>query len=263
MFESAKYCCLSYSSGLWTRDLCLTGLARRRRKTSMAFARSLGALTLAVALVASAAAAENGKERHFPLEPPDTSSPRATLKTFIDNVNEVYRLYRLEGLTYQNQALLQNLAPYIFGTLDLSQIPPTQLRSTGTTAAAQLKEVLDRIEVPPYEEIPDATGMKALVEAGEPPRWRIPHTEITIARIEEGPRQTRSRCRGRIATHPSGRLRQALRRQIHRLAQRRTGSCRRAVGGRADLSVAGQDRHRDRGWLRSGAGSTTPAGYRP
>jgi MscS family membrane protein len=190
MFESGEYRYLSYLSDLLGRDLRLKGSARRRRKTVTRFARSAGVLVLlAVALVASAAAENNEKEKHFPLEPPDTSSPRATLKTFIDSVNAVYRLYRVEGLTYENQARFQNLTRYGLATLDLSQIPPTQLRSTGTTAAAQLKEVLDRIEVPPYEEIPDAAAMKALAEAGEPPRWRIPHTEITIAPIEKGPQQ--------------------------------------------------------------------------
>jgi MscS family membrane protein len=160
-----------------------------RRKDPVTFARSASALVLTVALIVSAAAAEDEKEIRLPLEPPDTSSPRATLKTFIDSVNEAYRLYRTEGLTYENQVRFQNLSPYISGTLDLSQVSPTQLRSTGTTAAALLKEVLDRIEVPPYKEIPDADAMKARIEAGEPPRWRIPHTGITIARIEEGPQQ--------------------------------------------------------------------------
>jgi MscS family membrane protein len=189
MSESAEYRYLCDRPVLLARGLSLTGSAPRRRDIPTTFVRRVGAVALAVGLIASAPAAENEKEKRFPLEPPDTSSPRATLTTFIDNVNETYRLYRVEGLTYKNQARFQNLMPYIFGTLDLSQIPPTQLRSTGPTAAVLIKEVLDRIEVPPYEDIPDAAAMKALAEAGEPPRWRIPHTEITIARMKEGPQQ--------------------------------------------------------------------------
>ncbi|MDX1488124.1 MAG: mechanosensitive ion channel, partial [Acidiferrobacterales bacterium] len=190
MSESAESRYLCYFRGLLVPGLPVKGAARRRRQVPMMFARSTAALVLCLGFVASALAQEEIKEEdRFPLEPPDTSSPRATLKTFIDNVNEIYRIYRVEGLTYKNIWRYRNLRPYIYGTLDLSQIPPTQLRSTGVTAAALIKEVLDRIEVPPYEDIPDAEAMKALIEAGEPPRWRIPHTEITIARTKEGPQQ--------------------------------------------------------------------------
>lgn len=189
MFDSTSCFLLSRLAGWRTRSTLLGMSLPRLRRGPSRLAYRVGVLALTVVLIASAAAVEDKKEKRFPLEPPDTSSPRATLKTFIDNVNEAYRLYRVEGLTYENQALFRNLLPYILSTLDLSQIPPTQLRSTGQTAAAQLKEVLDRIEVPAYEEIPDAAAMKALIEAGEPPRWRIPHTGITIARIEEGQQQ--------------------------------------------------------------------------
>ena len=190
MSEFAENRYLNYFPGLRAHDLRLTTPAQRRRTVPTIFARSTATLVLCLGLVASALGQEEEKEEdRFPLEPPDTSSPRATLKTFIDNINEVYRIYRVEGLTYENQVRFQNFMPHIFGVLDLSQIPPTQLRNTGITAAALLKEVLDRIQVPPYEEIPDADAMKKLIEAGEPTRWRIPHTEITIARKMEGPKQ--------------------------------------------------------------------------
>jgi MscS family membrane protein len=189
MSESTKHRYL-YFSRLLVPDLPLEGAFRHGRQVRTMFARSTATLVLCLGLVASVLGQEEKKEENrFPLEPPDVSSPRATLKTFVDNVNEIYRIYRVEGLTYENQVRFQNLSPYILGTLDLSQVPPTQLRSTGTSAGALLKEVLDRIEVPPYEDIPDAEAMKKLIEAGEPPRWRIPHTEITIARIKEGPQQ--------------------------------------------------------------------------
>jgi MscS family membrane protein len=47
-----------------------------------------------------------------------------------------------------------------------------------------LKEVLDRTEVPPDNEIADDTE----VSDGSVTRWTIPDTRITIARIEDGPR---------------------------------------------------------------------------
>ncbi len=162
-----------------TSGTFLTGSARR--------VASAWIVALSLGLPAMAPAAEDGAG--FPLEPPDTSSPRATLKTFIDNINDLYRIYRMEGVTDTNRAQFETLAARALGTLDLSQISPTQRKTASREAAALIKEVLDRIEPPPDEAVPDAAAMQALQESGAPPRWRVPHTEITIARVGEGPRQ--------------------------------------------------------------------------
>ncbi len=123
------------------------------------------------------------------LAPPDTSSPRTTLQTFNDSINDVYRIAREEGRSlrsaYQRGANVERM----LRCLDLSEIPPVQKRSFGTEAAVCLKEVLDRHESLLEKDIPDAAAMQKLSEAGEPLRWRFPHTEITIARIKDGPRE--------------------------------------------------------------------------
>jgi MscS family membrane protein len=124
-----------------------------------------------------------------PLAPANTSSPRATLKTFIDAIDEAYRIYRTEGMSRKNRPQMLSLGDVILETLDLSEVPPTQARGVGIQTMALIKEVLDRIELPPPEAIPDAETMRALEEAGEPARWSVPYTEITIARVAEGPRQ--------------------------------------------------------------------------
>ncbi|MFQ5995621.1 MAG: mechanosensitive ion channel family protein [Acidiferrobacterales bacterium] len=143
----------------------------------------------ASALAAQPPAAEQEEPKFFPLDPPDTSSPRATLTTFLDNVHEAVRIYRAEGLTRKSQPRLDSAVARAVGCLDLSAVPPTKASSAGSLAAALIKEVLDRVERPPLESVPDAEGMKALEEAGALPRWRVPHTQITIARIADGPRQ--------------------------------------------------------------------------
>jgi MscS family membrane protein len=51
-------------------------------------------------------------------------------------------------------------------------------------AILQLKEVLDRVPLPPIETIPD----QQVVEAHGLTRWRVPHTSIDIAQVEKGPR---------------------------------------------------------------------------
>lgn len=69
--------------------------------------------------------------------------------------------------------------------LDLSKIPPTLVENAGIESVLFLKEILDRIKLPPYEEIPDLATM----ETKKWTRWTIPNTEITIARVKEGPRE--------------------------------------------------------------------------
>lgn len=50
--------------------------------------------------------------------------------------------------------------------------------------AIQLKEILDRIELPPLEEIPDRDA----IAKTSAKRWRLPNTEIDIVLVEDGPR---------------------------------------------------------------------------
>jgi MscS family membrane protein len=62
----------------------------------------------------------------------------------------------------------------------------------GRDGLVYLYEVLSRIELPPAAEIPDAavyadTGDKHETSA-KPASWTIPHTEITLARVDDGPR---------------------------------------------------------------------------
>ncbi len=74
-----------------------------------------------------------------PLKPADTSSPRATLKTFIENANTLYHTYLKEGYTLENKARIDGLADRVVGCLDLSKLPPTLARLRGIDTAALLK----------------------------------------------------------------------------------------------------------------------------
>ena len=121
-----------------------------------------------------------------PLEPADTSSPRATLKSFRENFNRAFRdYYDLKSYTFIADAASASRAKR---TLDTSKLPPAQASRLAGEAALLLYDVLDRVKLPPYEEIPDAAAMLEL-PAGEPRRWQVPSTAITIERIEEGPRR--------------------------------------------------------------------------
>jgi MscS family membrane protein len=73
--------------------------------------------------------------------------------------------------------------------LDLREVPPRLRRHFGIESAIQLKEVLDRIGLPPLEAVPGAAEIETLeLRRQEPLRWRIPGTELDIARVTEGPR---------------------------------------------------------------------------
>jgi MscS family membrane protein len=114
-----------------------------------------------------------------PLEPPDRSSPRATLTTFLDSIDTAWKLYSAGDPGFSE--------PFRDARecLDLSEIPPLVLQEVSEETALVLKEVLDRIELPPSNQTPDR---KAVEELGLT-RWTVPHTEINLIRIADGDRQ--------------------------------------------------------------------------
>ena len=137
-----------------------------------------------------------------PLEPPDTSSPRATLQGFSDNMNRAYRLLKAAHRQNMNtpgffpsdsvQQLAQQ-AETLFErgvySLNLSEVPDRLKQDAGYEGAIMLKEILDRITLPPPEEIPGTMTNRAGEELTDLDHWRIPRTEIVIERVEEGPRE--------------------------------------------------------------------------
>jgi MscS family membrane protein len=73
----------------------------------------------------------------------------------------------------------------VVGCLDLREVAPSLAESQGRQAAVCLKEVFDRIELPADADVPDA----AAVQRESLKRWRVPHTEITLVRVADGPRE--------------------------------------------------------------------------
>lgn len=132
-----------------------------------------------------------------PLKPIDTSSPRSTLLGFLEVMNDSYpkgiglmQTYLASPRFYLSPEEVSTMLEYRHGlvtaerALDLSDLSPSMVRESSRRRTIQLKEILDRIELPPLESIPDA---QAMVSA-EFKRWTIPGTEIRIARVEKGPR---------------------------------------------------------------------------
>ena len=132
-----------------------------------------------------------------PLAPADTSSPRATFKGFVETMNHGHallmeivksylgssRLYLSAEERMEVDRILDKLE-IAKRTMNLSELPAALATSLSVYRVLQLKEVLDRLELPAFESIPDAEAM----ESRQFKRWTLPGTEITIERVDEGPR---------------------------------------------------------------------------
>jgi len=119
----------------------------------------------------------------------DTSSPRATLRSFMQACDEIHRLIQHEHFLDLN--IPSHRAPIlrVLDCLDTSELPEYSKMERAGEAAICLKEVLDRVELPSFEEIPDAEAFQQTDEQPSLFRWRIPGTRITIVRVEEGPQR--------------------------------------------------------------------------
>ena len=138
---------------------------------------------LAVLLGAFVALPASASEQFNPLEPADTSSPRDTLRSYMEAWDDLYKQTHEEG---EFAALAVRR---IISCLDLSDVAPALRRGVSAESAVCLKEILDRIELPSWEEIPDIDQLSTENDSRPLRNWRIPGTEIRIARVMEGPRE--------------------------------------------------------------------------
>lgn len=147
------------------------------------------------------------------LRPVDTSSPRSSFEGFLDHVNQAYELasdatsalLATPPTTTREEALAaeaagMNLLQRASDTLDLSQIPEALRLGVGIEATLLLKEILDRMLLPPLDAVPSIQMVEESrrKSADDPQRkgrapfrWKLPNTEIEIVEIVEGERQGR------------------------------------------------------------------------
>ncbi|WP_041722369.1 mechanosensitive ion channel family protein [Maridesulfovibrio salexigens] len=117
----------------------------------------------------------------FPLEPPDTSSPRATFSSFIHYTD---KLYEAATAAEEDLFLEREFMQRAERCFDFSTVPPSLLSDVSVESVLRLREILDRIELPDLADVPD----KSEVKKQNILLWRLPHTEITIGRCPDGPR---------------------------------------------------------------------------
>lgn len=128
-------------------------------------------------------------EEPNPLEPIDTSSPRAVLDGFLADMDAAWAtIYARTETSRPSRADIARVAYFadrVLRRLDLSDVAPTARLEEGYDSASYLYEVLNRLELPPLSEIPDANQRPPPTTPAE---WRVPHTEIAIVRRSEGER---------------------------------------------------------------------------
>ncbi|TWU14581.1 Low conductance mechanosensitive channel YnaI [Symmachiella macrocystis] len=177
MLQFKRFSRLTYN--LPVRDLPQLGISRSSNFAFCLFA------TLATIGANPLFAQDVESPDPHPLKTADTSSPRATLTSFLETFDEVHRRFYGEGRRFRSDATRRALSARATRCLDLRDVPESVRYNVGREAAVCLKEVLDRIELPPEDDWPDAEQ----VATEELTRWTIPDTEITIARVNEGPHE--------------------------------------------------------------------------
>ncbi|MFP4214729.1 MAG: mechanosensitive ion channel family protein [Phycisphaerae bacterium] len=129
---------------------------------------------LVVLGVAVFAAASAGAQEANPLAPLKTESPRDTMRTFMEAMDDYVR-----GLERKDPSLTARLDDAV-RCLDLSGVSLLGRTEMGREAAIYLKEVIDRIIVIDYAKIPGEDYDQA--------RWRLKDTEIVLHKVGEGER---------------------------------------------------------------------------
>ena len=133
-----------------------------------------------------------------PLAPADTSSPRATMQSFVTAFDKGLNLELKSTLSYltsdrlypneiEHKLNIESERNFVLAleTLDFSKLPSGFRQVLAIEQTIRLSEILSRIDLPNFESIPNHEMMKT---AGKK-HWTIPNTRINISLLEEGPRE--------------------------------------------------------------------------
>ncbi|MCG8529408.1 MAG: mechanosensitive ion channel family protein [Desulfovibrionales bacterium] len=130
------------------------------------------------------------------LAPPDTSSPQATLRSFLENTTQAYEHMQkayAEDMKTENlfthtptvTALAEQAMLYFekaIQCIDFSKVPSSYRTEYSYETVIELKEILDRIHLPRMITIPSSDAMM------ETDYWRVPGTPFEIQFVKEGTR---------------------------------------------------------------------------
>lgn len=121
------------------------------------------------------------------LEPANTNSPRDTIISFLKLTQRYYDLLRQDTYTTEDDAELQHLYEEMQWFFDLRNVAPSLRQDVAVNSAVYLREIIDRIGLPPVNQLPDRKQMLAAIGEGYPPTWKVGNSPLVITRIDEGP----------------------------------------------------------------------------
>ena len=163
-----------------------------RESGGWAVLRFLTMIVIGLAALAVVSATIEPSAKGGPLAPPDTSSPRAALTTFHKHsqaaedvswaaANEIRKANRFSWTpeTYKDAARAEVEVGQAARTLDLTGVLPAVYERKKIEAVLLLNEILDRVPLPPADQIPGDAKLAS---------WTIPGTEIRLVKITDGPR---------------------------------------------------------------------------
>jgi MscS family membrane protein len=116
----------------------------------------------------------------------NTSSPRDTLRSFIEACNELHDIISTDRYFDSSDPKHLAIIRQALDCIDDSELAAFARRDRAGEVAACLKEILDRVELPPWEEIPDTADILAKGGSKNLDHYRIPDTRITIAAVDQG-----------------------------------------------------------------------------
>jgi len=124
-----------------------------------------------------------------PILLPKCDSPRQTIESFYSITKKIKNVFEHSSETrdidWRQQRELTTLYSELKTLIDHTELSQKEAFAKINVVSSQLSEVLDRIQLPPLNDIPDAS----IVKKYNLDQWRIPHTEIALIRISKGLRQ--------------------------------------------------------------------------
>ena len=123
---------------------------------------------------------------HFALHPANTTSPRDTIISFIKLTQRLYDLIESPEYSIEDRIEVKHLFEEMEEFFDLRDVAPSLREKMASASGIYLREIIDRVGLPPIEVIPTELEMRNAMEAGYPGRWQLPELPFEIIRVDSG-----------------------------------------------------------------------------
>ncbi len=129
------------------------------------------------------------EETKYLLHPANTTSPRDTIVSFLKLTQRFYDLISSEDYNRDDRVEVETLFEHFDEFFEMKNVPPSLRMEMGAASAVYLREIIDRVGLPPLKDIPGELEMHRAIKDGYPARWQIPETPFEIVLMKEGPNE--------------------------------------------------------------------------